>query len=91
MDGRKLDGVEHETPVELAVAVEAALAARVVDDLIGPAGAVLQLHCHAYDPEEGPRGTRRPYRPRTPDELSQPNFDAIPTRQAFEAYGPDHG
>jgi hypothetical protein len=56
---RKLGGVEHEAPVELAVAIEAALAVRAFEDLIGPAGAVVQLHCHAYDPEDGPRGTRR--------------------------------
>jgi hypothetical protein len=56
--GRKLGGVEHETPVEFAVAVEAALAARAFEDLIGPAGAVVQLHCHAYHPEDGPRRTR---------------------------------
>ncbi len=55
----KLGGVEHETPVELAVAIEAALAVRAFEDLIGPAGAVVQLHCHAYDPQDGPRPTRR--------------------------------
>jgi hypothetical protein len=57
--GRKLDGVEDETPVALAVAIEAALSSRDVEDLIGPVGAVVQLHCHAYDPSDGPRGTLR--------------------------------